>query len=98
MLSNYNNSFVEITKSLNEIQNITGVSNSDRLALASIEKRINEKSNELNGINGMQKVSDNQLNNFANYVQQDMEQADQWVTVSITTLILIAILLILLVK
>jgi hypothetical protein len=44
------------------------------------------------------RVSDGQLNNFSNYVVQDMEQADQVITISVVTLLLIIILIVLIAK
>ena len=37
------------------------------------------------------------LNDFSNYVVQDMEQADQTITISVVTLLLIIILIVLIV-
>jgi hypothetical protein len=58
---------------------------------------LQEKRDELAGVNGFTRVSDVQLNMFSDYVVQDMEQADQMVTISIVTLLLIIIIIILLV-
>ncbi|HSQ76746.1 MAG TPA: hypothetical protein VLT13_14380 [Bacteroidota bacterium] len=48
-------------------------------------------------MNGYAGVSDAQLNGFSEYVVQDMEQADQLITISLVTLLLIIILIVLLV-
>jgi len=56
---------------------------------------LREKLDELHGRNGYEAVPANQLDAFADYVQQDVEQADS-ITISLTTALLILILVILL--
>jgi hypothetical protein len=58
---------------------------------------VQDKQDELAGINGYEKVSDSQLNNFSNYVVQSMEQADTTITISLVAALLIVILIVLLV-
>lgn len=72
------------------------VPETDKEALAGFKNDLIEKKNELNGQDGFAKVPDNRLNDFAQYVQQDMEQADRVVTISLTTALLIVIILLLL--
>ncbi|MGE5401717.1 MAG: hypothetical protein ACM3S2_15055 [Ignavibacteriales bacterium] len=93
-----NKSFNKVQNLLNTVINTRGIPSADINQLNSLKIAINDKYNELNGLNGYTKVQDNQLNNFADFVKQDMEQADQWVTISVTTLLLIVILLILLLR
>lgn len=93
-----NNSFERMENTLSKIAALKDVSQSDKEAVNSIITRLKDKQDELNGINGYQRVADNQLDKYAEYVQQDAEQAEQWVTISVTTLLLVAILLILLVR
>lgn len=68
----------------------------DQAALQLLARNIQEKRNELNGTNGFDRVKDTQLNNFADYSIQDLEQADQWVYISTGTIILIILLVLLL--
>lgn len=93
-----NESFKKMQSTLDRISEIPDVSEDDLAAINSVKESIQEKHNELNGLDGYDKIKDNQLDNFADYVRQDMEQAEQWVTISVTTLLLVAILLILLVR
>ncbi|HEX2867842.1 MAG TPA: hypothetical protein VHO03_12410 [Ignavibacteriales bacterium] len=93
-----NNSFEKFNKALTKIISMKGIPAGDIKALNSLKASVTDKYNELNGLHGYTKVQDNQLNNFSDYVKQDMEQADQWVTISVTTLLLIVILVILLVR
>lgn len=92
-----NDSFDKIILALDEAVSMGVVSAKDQQAVATLRKSIQEKKNELRGIKGFKRVADNKLNNFANYVQQDLEQADTVTfTISATLLVLIIILLLLL--
>ena len=62
-----------------------------------VKASIQEKRDELAGADGYVQVSDAQLNNFSSYVVQDMEQADQIISISLITLLLIIILIVLIV-
>ena len=48
-------------------------------------------------MNGFERVPDAQLDAFSAYIVQDMEQADQKVTISVVTLLLILIIVLLVV-
>ena len=91
-----------ISSSLNRMNNvldkaeqIAAKTAEDKAFLAQMKSEINDKLAELNGENGYEKVADADLNNFANYVQQNMEQADKYVTISLTTLLLVVIVILL---
>ncbi len=60
-----------------------------------LRTRLQEKLDELNGQNGYTAVPAGQLNTFADYVQQDFEQADRVITIGVTTALLIVLILIL---
>ncbi len=68
----------------------------DKKNIEIFRNEIQEKINELNGIEGFQKVADRDLNNFADYLQNNMENADRYVVISLTTLLIVALLLVLL--
>ena len=91
-----NESFQSMSKVLDKVQNSGLISKDDRIGIERFKASLQEKQNELDGINGYQRVSDEQLNNFSNYVVQDMEQA-QMITISLVTLLLIILLVVLLV-
>lgn len=93
-----NNSFDKVRSVLDKVSSLPGISDKDRSAINNISKSVSEKQSELNGLNGYERVDDRKLNDFADYVRQDMEQAETWITVSLTTLLLAAILLLLIVK
>lgn len=91
-----NTSFDKLLNSFNKVENMKVLSQADQSAINQLKRNITEKQNELNGQNGYKRVQNNQLNNFANFVQQDLEQADSTVTISVTVLLLIIIILLLL--
>jgi hypothetical protein len=67
----------------------------DDASLDLIINTLQEKSDELAGVNGFDRVPDDQLDAFASYIVQDMEQADQTITISVVVLLLIIIIVIL---
>lgn len=91
-----NQSFDELITTFDKVSAMNRVSESDKEALADFRNTIQEKKDELNGTNGYDKVPDSQLDEFADYVQQDIEQADRVVTISLTTVLLVVIILLLL--
>ena len=91
-----NDSFDDLLNSFARVENVKTLSSADQTAMNKLKNNITQKRNELNGLNGYKRVQNNQLNNFANFVQQDLEQADRTITISLTVLLLIVIILILL--
>jgi len=91
-----NTSFDKLLTSFDKVENMSMLSSSDLASLNKLKSNITEKKDELNGADGFKAVPDNQLNNFANYVQQDLEQANSTITISVTVLLLIIIIIILL--
>ena len=89
-------SFQTMSKALDMAQSSPLISKEDHAGIDRFKAALQEKQNELEGINGYERVSDSQLNAFSNYVVQDMEQAAQTVTISVVTLLLILILVVLL--
>jgi len=68
----------------------------DQSGIDALRARLQEKLDELHGQNGYEAVPAGKLDAFADYVQQDLEQADT-ITIGVTTGLLILILIILLV-
>ncbi|SMO58655.1 hypothetical protein [Fodinibius sediminis] len=89
-----NTSFDKMIKAFDRVSSMPGISETDKEGIAVLREDIEEKRSELNGADGYEKVPDRQLNNFAQYVQQDIEQADS-ITIGVTTLLLIIIILLL---
>ena len=92
-----NESFEKMSKALDKVQSSPLVSKEDRAGIDLFKASLQEKLDELTGLNGYERVSDEQLDAFSDYVVQDMEQADRTVTISLVTLLLIIIIVILLV-
>ena len=91
-----NNSLTDLIETIDKVEANDRVPEEDKTALAAFKIDLMEKKAELNGDEGFTKVPSNQLNNFANFIQQDIEQADPVVTMSLTTALLIVIILLLL--
>jgi hypothetical protein len=73
----------------------------DGIALDLLRAKVQAQFAELNGLNGQPKVADNELNHFAGYIQQDMEQAQAYwggggIYLSVGAIIIILILILLL--
>jgi len=92
-----NESFQTMSKALDIVRSSTSISKDDGVGIDRIKAALQEKHDELTGSNGYVRVPDEQLNAFSNYVVQDMEQADQMVTISLVALLLIIILVVLIV-
>jgi hypothetical protein len=90
------NSFKDMSEALNKVQSSFLVSKEDQDGIENLKTTLKENQDELAGINGYERVSDSQLNNFSNYVVQNMAQADQMITISLVAALLIILILVLL--
>ena len=88
-------SFRTMTKALDVVERMTPISGEERVGLGRYKATLLEKQDELLGQNGYERVTDGQLNAFSDYVVQDMEQADPYISISLVAALLIVILLIL---
>lgn len=84
-----------MTGALDRIERSGYVTSEDRISAMRLKATLQEKQDELNGTNAYERVTDSQLNSFADYVVQDMQQADQYITISLVAVLLILIVLIL---
>ncbi len=89
------NALQTVSRALNQVENSGMVTDADRSGIERFRNSLREKQSELQGTNGFDRVPDSQLDGFANYLVQDMQQADQYITISLVTLLLIVIVLIL---
>jgi hypothetical protein len=85
----------EMTRAINTVKGAPLTTDQDRVNLDRLSVTLQEKSDELVGANGFERVSDNQLNAFSTYIVQDMEQADKTISISLVAALLILIILIL---
>lgn len=90
------NSFRDMSEALDKVQSSFLVSKEDKDGIEDLKASLKENQDELAGINGYERVPDAQLNNFSNYVVQNMEQADSTITISVVALVLIILLVVLL--
>lgn len=88
-------SLERMTVALGKVENSVLVSKEDRASLDGFRNALQEKQDELAGANGFNPVPNSQLNSFADYVVQDMEQADRSITISVVTALLILIIVLL---
>ena len=91
------NSLSEMTRAIDKVKGAPLATDQDRANLDRLQVTLQEKSDELVGANGFDRVPDDQLNAFSTYVVQDMEQADKTITVSLVVALLIIIIIILIV-
>jgi hypothetical protein len=91
-------SFRTMSTALDMVQSSSSLSASDAVGIAHVKAMLQETNNELAGSHGYVRVQDEHLNAFADYVMQDMEQADTVITISLVTLLLIIILIVLLLR
>jgi hypothetical protein len=85
----------QLARAINTVKGAPLTTDQDRVNLSRLQATLQEKSDELIGANGFDRVPDNQLNAFSTYVVQDMEQADRTITVSLVVVLLVVIILIL---
>lgn len=91
-----NNSFDKMLAVFDQVEKMSRFSEDELAQVTELKKVITERKDELNGENGFEAVQNSQLNNYANFVQQDMEQANTYITVSAGLAIVIVLLLLLL--
>lgn len=89
------NSFKDMSDALSKVQSSFLVSKEDQDGIENLKTILKENQDELAGINGYERVPDSQLNNFSNYVVQNMAQADQMITISLVAALLIILILVL---
>src|SRR5690606_29778906 len=90
-----NDLFEDLQSAFSTAKNSPYVPEEDHKGIDELQSKITDRYYELNGLNGFEKVQDYNLNQFASFTLQDIEQADTVLTISLTTLLLIIILAIL---
>jgi len=88
-------SFNKILKAVERIEKSGQLTEEEFAQLQTFKHSIEEKSDQLNGQNGFEEVADEDLEDFSDYSQQAMEQADRTLTLSLTTVLLVVIILLL---
>jgi hypothetical protein len=90
-----NKSLQSMSVALDKVQSMPLVSQNDRDGIKQVKSNIEAKQSELMGTNGYERVADAQLNDFSDYVVQDMEQAPETITISVVTLLIILLIVVL---
>lgn len=90
-----NKSLQTMSRALERVESSGLVSQDERAGIDRFKTALQEKQDELTGSNGFDRVTDAQLNDFSDYVVQDMEQAAHSLTISVVSALLILIILIL---
>jgi len=90
-----NDLFEDLQSAFTTAKSSPYVPEEDHKGIDELQSKITDRYYELNGLNGFEKVQDYNLNQFASFTLQDIEQADTVLTISLTTLLLIIILAIL---
>lgn len=88
-------SFSKMIHAIDRIESRANLSEEESEMLSSYKNDISEKQNELNGLDGFDEIQDEDLDDFSNFSQDFMEQADRTVTIGVTTALLILIILLL---
>lgn len=88
-------SLEKMSNALDAVQSSPLISKDDKVGIDQVKAIVKDKQDELAGVNGYERVPDAQLNAFADYVVQDMEQADKNISISLVALLLIIIIVIL---
>lgn len=91
-----NASFDKMVRAVDRINEKAELTDDQRTELMAFKDQIVQKKNELNGADGFDEVQDDELIDFSDYSQQELEQANRTVTLSLTTALLIVLILLLL--
>lgn len=91
-----NESFNKMLTVIDKIESRASLTEDESADLNSYKLDLTEKLNELNGLDGFDEIVDEDLDDFSDYAQDAMEQANRTVTIGVTTALLILIILLLL--
>lgn len=90
-----NESFTKIMTTIDLIESRANLSEDEAAQLHSYKLGITEKQNELNGLDGFEEIMDEDLDDFSNFSQDFIEQANRTITIGVGTALLILIILLL---
>ncbi|REL29185.1 hypothetical protein DYD21_15145 [Rhodohalobacter sp. SW132] len=91
-----NDSFDDMLTAIERIERSANLSDDEQAQLISFKEDVEERKSELNGLDGFDEIVDEDLDDFSNFSQQMMEQANRTVTISLTSALLIVLILLLL--
>lgn len=92
-----NDSYANMLETVRVIEEKASLNEDETAQLALLKSEITDRSNQLNGLDGYEQISDEDLDDYSDYSQQSMEQANnRTITIGLTTALLIVIILLLL--
>lgn len=91
-----NESFNKMIAAIDRIESVASLTEEESANLNSYKLGLTEKVNELNGLDGFDEIMDEDLDDFSNFSQDFIEQANRTITIGVTTALLILIILLLL--
>jgi hypothetical protein len=90
-----NETLLNILSAVKTVEELPATSAREQKILGQFKDSMQDKYDELNGLNGFERVADEDLDAFADYVLQDLEQARSYITMGLGVFILLIILIIL---
>ena len=92
-----NDSYANMLETVRVIEEKASLNEDETAQLALLKSEITDRSNQLNGLDGYEQISDEDLDDYSDFSQQSMEQANnRTITIGLTTALLIVIILLLL--
>ena len=90
-----NETLLKIVDAIETVEEIPTITDTERPLIAQFKGDIQDKYDELNGLKGFERVADEDLDTFTDYVMQDLEQARNYITLGLGAFIIIILLIIL---
>ena len=84
-----NKSFKKMISVLNRIESQTSPDEDEKANLSTYKSDLTEKQNQLNGLNGFDKIMDDELDGFALFSQDMIDQANLTITMGVGTAFLV---------
>ena len=90
-----NETLLKIVDAIETVEELPTITERERPLIAQFKGDIQDKYDELNGLKGFERVADEDLDTFTDYVMQDLEQARNYITLGLGAFIIIILLIIL---
>ena len=90
-----NETLLKIVDAIEIVEELPTITERERPLIAQFKGDIQDKYDELNGLKGFERVADEDLDTFTDYVMQDLEQARNYITLGLGAFIIIILLIIL---
>lgn len=90
-----NETLLKIVDAIETVEELPTITERERPLIAQFKGDIQDKYDELNGLKGFERVADEDLDTFTDYVMQDLEQARNYITLGLGAFIIIILLILL---